>query len=152
ADSVKFLTFECDEGGSETNGCPGGGTDLNNDGDAGDLVIRELNVRSLEVKIVGTVDPGGDPLRGDPVGTGDGSTDVFISHGRCIEDTKVTCSPLSLPTTCDNGGFCDVSSSQQLGYTCHRDQGVCSDDSQCPPGVACRPDSTVPASSDVDHD
>src|SRR5262249_28073244 len=38
-DAVKFLTFECDQGGVVTTSCPGGGTDLNGDGDAGDLII-----------------------------------------------------------------------------------------------------------------
>src|SRR5207249_4923076 len=37
--TVRFLTYECAQGGTNYNGCPSGGTDLNGDGDAGDLVI-----------------------------------------------------------------------------------------------------------------
>ncbi len=34
------LVGECDQGGAETNGCAGGGTDLNGDGDAADHVVE----------------------------------------------------------------------------------------------------------------
>src|SRR5262249_47449232 len=37
--TVKFLTLECQQGGTNYSGCPTGGTDLNGDGDAADLVI-----------------------------------------------------------------------------------------------------------------
>src|SRR5262249_42538314 len=42
--TVRFLTYECDQGGPVTNGCPTGGTDLNGDGDAADLVLQVFNV------------------------------------------------------------------------------------------------------------
>jgi hypothetical protein len=38
-DSVVFLVPECGQGGAETDACPGGGTDFNGDGDAGDRVL-----------------------------------------------------------------------------------------------------------------
>src|SRR5439155_8673681 len=39
-DTVKFLTFECDQGGSVTTGCGSGGTDLNGVGDAAYVAIQ----------------------------------------------------------------------------------------------------------------
>ena len=56
-DSVKFLTFECDQGGGGVAiGCtsPGGGTDINGDGDAGDLVIQIYDTVTRTVTVVGT--------------------------------------------------------------------------------------------------
>jgi len=46
ANSVKFITWECDQGGSVLAGCPGGGTDLSGDQppSAGDLVIQTYNL------------------------------------------------------------------------------------------------------------
>jgi Tol biopolymer transport system component len=38
-DRVAFLVPECEQGGAELDGCPGGGTDMNGDGDAGDRVL-----------------------------------------------------------------------------------------------------------------
>ncbi|HEY2387887.1 MAG TPA: hypothetical protein VGK30_13060 [Candidatus Binatia bacterium] len=47
-DSVSFLTFECDAGGPVHDaGCPGGGTDLNGNGTADDLVVRTLPLRVM---------------------------------------------------------------------------------------------------------
>ncbi len=43
--TVKFLTFECDQGGTETRGCPGGGTDLDGDRRADHLVLQVLIVK-----------------------------------------------------------------------------------------------------------
>jgi hypothetical protein len=91
--TVKYLSYECQQGGAVTAGCPGGGTDLNDDGDAGDLVIQVCHLRTGEAVNVGTVvDPSGvliDPLQGDPVDaclTGvQGGTQIFLSTGRCIE-------------------------------------------------------------------
>jgi Tol biopolymer transport system component len=40
---LAFLVPECGHGGSETDGCPGGGTDLNGDGDASDRVLHVWN-------------------------------------------------------------------------------------------------------------
>ncbi len=46
---VAFRTPECDQAGSETTGCPSGGTDLNGDGDAGDEVMQVYNLETGEL-------------------------------------------------------------------------------------------------------
>lgn len=155
-DSVKFLTFECDQGGSVTSGCAAGGTDLNNDGDAADLVIERFNLRSRERKVIGTVaqlpgaEASSDPLAGDPVEGG--GTEVFVSTGRCIEDLLAPCDPSAGGNTCPNGAFCEQSGDVPTVGTCRRDQGVCASSADCPPEIACAPRVIVPASADGDAD
>ncbi len=81
--SVKFLTFECDEqGGVVSGGCPTGGTDLNDDGDADDLVIRIFDVPTATTRTIGTV-TGGNPLAGGDPTTGTGT--AYVASGQCIE-------------------------------------------------------------------
>jgi hypothetical protein len=140
--SVKFLTFECDQGGNVTAGCASSGTDLNGDGDAGDLVIRVFDVATGRTTTVGTVaqGAGGDPLQGGDIGGGTGT--VYTSSGRCIETLGGTC---TTNVDCGAGAFCDAS-------TCKREQGVCTTDSDCPPGITCQPGTIVPASPDTDGD
>ena len=43
--TVTFITIECAQGGSEFAGCPTGGSDLNGDGDAADIVKQVFNAR-----------------------------------------------------------------------------------------------------------
>jgi hypothetical protein len=151
-DSVKFLSFECDEGAggviSSRCGAPGG-TDLNNDGDADDLVIRVFNVRTQTTELIGTVitDPNGTPASGQnplddggPTDTGDGSS-VFVTQGLCVESDG------SCTTTadCANGATCSA-------QMCVRDQGTCRTDTDCPIGSTCTNDPVVPASPDTDGD
>jgi Tol biopolymer transport system component len=81
--SVKFLTFECDQGGSVVSGgCPTGGTDLNDDGDADDLVIQLFDVTTVTTRTIGTV-TGGNPLAGGDPTTGSGT--AYVSSGACVE-------------------------------------------------------------------
>jgi hypothetical protein len=58
------------------------GTDLNDDGDADDLVIQIYDVPSGTVRTIGTVTQG-NPLGGGDPGTTNGT--VYISTGACIE-------------------------------------------------------------------
>lgn len=158
---VKFLTFECDQRGGEKHGCVSGGADLNNDGDAADLVIQTYNVFSGETKVVGTVvtaqdtdaahNSAPDPTLGDPTTATDGSTEVFVSSGRCLEDLKTACNPQGVGQ-CENGGVCVQSGGNPAVGTCRHDQGVCVDDADCPPKVVCAHDVIVPASADADGD
>jgi hypothetical protein len=147
-DAVRFLTFECDDGGTVTNGCAGGGTDLNGNTPpyAGDLVIQSFNVRTRVTTAIGTVIPGDaqTPLPPDPPPATGGEQTVFASTGRCVELVGGSC---TLDGDCANGGFCD----QDLG-TCKRDQGVCVNDDDCPPGSTCTDDPIVAASPDTDAD
>jgi hypothetical protein len=137
--SVKFLTLECDQGGSVFSfGCPTGGTDLNDDGDADDLVIQLYDVPSDTVRTIGTVTQG-NPLGGGDPGTTNGT--VFISSGACIE-VGGTC---TVTPDCAAGAIC------QFG-TCTRTQGVCTTAADCPPGSTCEPQPIVPASPDTDAD
>jgi hypothetical protein len=158
--SVKFLTYECDQSGSEKKGCTAGGSDLNNDGDAADLVIQTYNVLSGQTKVVGTVstapDTGvhnsaPDPTVGDPTGGGDGSTELFVSSGRCMEDLKTPCNPQG-SGQCDNGAVCVQAGGNPSVGTCQREQRVCVDDADCPPKVKCQRQAIVPASADTDGD
>ncbi len=81
--SVKFLTVECDQhGGVFSGGCPTGGTDLNEDGDADDLVIQLFDVTTATTRTIGTV-TGGNPLAGGDPGTVKGT--AYVSSGACIE-------------------------------------------------------------------
>jgi cysteine-rich repeat protein len=149
--TVKYLTYECQQGGSVTAGCAAGGTDLNGDGDAGDLVIQVCHLRTGERVNVGTVvDPSGvliDPLQGDPIdpclGRGvTGGTQVFLSTGRCIETLGGLCSG---DGQCTAGAFCESG-------TCKKEQGVCRVVGDCPPASICRPDPIVPGGADQDCD
>jgi Tol biopolymer transport system component len=152
-DSVKFLTKECDQGGSVHTGCSTGGTDLDNNGDAAELVIERFNVPSNTATTLGAVNQTApaqpDPLKGDPASPG---TEAFTSQaGRCLEDQKVPCDPTASPDPCINGSFCVATTGPTAG-TCTREQGVCTNDAQCPPKVKCQPSTIVPASADTDGD
>jgi cysteine-rich repeat protein len=144
--TVKFLTHECEQGGSTFNvGCLGGGTDLNLDGDALDLVVQILKVRTGVVTTVATVDDQSgnliDPLQGDPLAAEEG-TQVFVSTGRCVEDRGTIC---TADADCDSGEFCDEG-------VCARDHGPCADADDCPGAAACEPEPVVAASADSDGD
>src|SRR5262249_1804466 len=95
--TVKFLTFECFQGGPNYTGCPTGGTDLNGDGDAADLVIQSPDVVTNTVLTIGTVVSPPTPMpipTGDPLAeTGDGSTVTATPAGRCVVGPTFTCDP-----------------------------------------------------------
>lgn len=159
ANSVKFLTFECDQGGTVKAGCPGRGVDLNNNGSADDLVIQTYNVVSGQTKVVGTVAPvegatgqisAPDPTLGDPTAPPDGGTEVFVSSGRCLETLAIACNPLV--AGCPNGTVCVQQGSLPTSGVCQRDHGVCENDAGCPPKVKCAAEVIVPASADADGD
>jgi hypothetical protein len=154
-DSIKFLTFECDEGAGQliSSGCEApGGSDLNNDTppDANDLVIRAFNVRTRVTAVIGTVikGPNDQPFpEQNPLDDGvpdepDGST-VFIAQGRCLEFSTVCAST----ATCTNGEFCDPTEGK-----CARDQGTCTKQADCPGAALCTDRPIVPASPDTDAD
>jgi hypothetical protein len=154
-DTVKFLTFECDEGAGQlvSARCASGGTNINNDTppDADDLVIQVFNVRTRTTTPIGTVvaDQNGNPLPdqnplddGGTTGGGDGGT-VYVTNGRCLEIGN-GCSDNSV---CANGAFCDATE-----HACVRDQGTCVSQTDCPTGSSCTSRPVVPASPDTDGD
>src|SRR6185436_5875161 len=61
--SVRFLTVECTQRGAVIAGCPTGGTDLNGDGTAHDLVIRSFT-DGFTTTIGAADETTGDPTQG----------------------------------------------------------------------------------------
>ncbi len=139
ATSVKFLSRECDQHGQVVSGgCFSGGTDLNDDGDADDLVIRLFDLASGTTRTIGTV-TNGNPLAGGDPGTTSGT--VYVASGTCVE----TAGPCSTTADCDLGSACEAN-------VCTKVQGVCTTGADCPPGSSCENRSIVPASPDSDDD
>src|SRR5262249_15113692 len=62
--TVRFLTFECDQRGNVTNGCPTGGTDLDGEvpPDANELILQQFDVKRRTTTVIGVA--GNEP--GDP--------------------------------------------------------------------------------------
>ena len=152
-ENVKFLTFECDQGGPVVSGnCATGGTDLNGEtpDDADDLVIQVFSLATGQSRVIGTVLPDDpdqpsppNPLPPDPPADDDtGNNTIYVSSGRCIETVG---GPCTTNADCDNGAFCEAS-------LCKRDQGVCETQADCPAGSTCESRPTVPASPDTDGD
>ena len=139
-DTVKFLTFECDQGGAVTNGCAAGGSDLNGNGNAGDLILQLFNVCTGERTVIGGIDPNN--KGSDPVGPG-----PFPSRGnRCMEPTvpSVSC---SVDASCPSGSGCFENTCKHpaavMPSTCDCPVGsaggaACPD---CPAGTTCEADS-----------
>lgn len=153
-DTTKFLTFECDEGAGQlvSARCASGGTDINNDADADDLVIQVFNVRTRTTTPIGTVivDGSNHPLPdqnplddGTSTDTPDSGT-VYVTDGRCLEVGN----GCSSNAVCANGAFCDL----QVEHACVRDQGTCVTQADCPTGSICKNRPVVPASPDTDGD
>jgi Tol biopolymer transport system component len=141
-DTVKFLTFEPDQGNQ----------DLNGDNDSLDLVIEVYDVVADVVKVLGAVNDASpaDPTQGGEV-AGDGT--VYVSSGRCIE-YLATPSSCSTSADCGAGAFCDQG-------VCTKDHGACEVTGtcppdprcDCPPGIACDlSKGAVIASPDTDGD
>lgn len=130
-DTVRFLTRELEQGNH----------DLNGDGDANDVVISTFDVVRNAVTVVATPDPetDTDPLAVPPASKGDDPSVVYSSTGRCIE--------LGGACPCTGEGFFCESGE------CRREQGVCANDDECPPGILCDTSAPiVPASPDTDAD
>ncbi len=107
ARSVKFLTVECDLGGVVSSfRCPSGGTDLNDDGDADDLVIQLFDVATGTTRVIGTVANGGNPLAGGDPGTPNGT--VYVSSGACLESATGNVQSVCVTTAdCPPGSTCE---------------------------------------------
>lgn len=140
--TVRFLTSECDEGGEVTDGCPSGGSDLNGDGDANDLVLQVFNVAratitdSLTAASGHRLDRNSSRTRtvGHAVFAGSVSTITAISLGICT-DTGDAC---TTDFDCPGGGECFVPPGgciENLETTCKP-----LDESPCPADQFCLPD------------
>src|SRR5206468_1327590 len=127
------------------------GTDLNGDGDAGDLVIQVLDVNSRETLTVGTVvsPPPFTPMpTGDPLGDqGNGSQVAAAPAGRCVPSPVVACDPTG-SNPCGSGASCDA-----VLHQCVLQQpGSCAAAADCPPGSQCAATTVVTATATVDTD
>lgn len=141
SDTVTFLTLECDQGGPRIDaGCPQGGTDLNGDATADDLVVQTFNVRSYAPgarnghrAVLGSAKTGVCTTTGvacvrsrDCGGTGI----CFVPPGGCIEDLGIACDPRQSTSGCSSTQFCfpDVGFPgqgrcfEQLAPTCTKDE------------------------------
>src|SRR5262249_52277077 len=141
--TVRFLTFECDQGGGvASGGCPRGGTDLNGDGDAADLVFQIFNVRrachtgdmadachvldgmstgictDTAAACVRDVDCGAAPAPG------------FGPPGGCIRDLGPSCDPEG-SDPCDPGQFCEPLLGSPGVGTCRVVDGPCQSQDDC---------------------
>lgn len=153
-DTVKFIAWECDDGGTVTDGCVGGGTDHSGDIPpfAGDLVIRVYNVRTNATQTIGRLTGGYPAANGGARGTGSplggaaqpgdpGAGVVYTDVGRCLEITGMCTGPAD----CGSDSTCS-------GGLCHREQGVCHENSDCFGNVGCSYEEIVVASADSDAD
>jgi len=120
--------------------CPTGGTDMNADGNADDLILQVFEFSAPAARaIAGLAEENvTDPL----VDGGDDAGVVFVGSGRCIEHFATPC---VADTDCGSGEFC-------AGATCARDHRPCEQDSDCPAGISCEGERSTPASADTDHD
>jgi len=123
---VTFLTLECDQEGPETSGCPSGGTDLNNDGDASDLILQKYDfcAKNKKTVSVGAVRDG-DP---NPLDENDESIAFLADGGRC--DLGVTCDPTN--DNCADGAYCQLDGCDLDTGRCDLHIGLsCSSDADC---------------------
>jgi hypothetical protein len=140
--SVRFLTVECTQRGANTGGCATGGSDLNGNGSAGDLVIRSFT-DGFTTTIGAVDDTTGDPLQGG--GTTGGGGTVSVSTGLCVE--------MLAGTSCMTDDDCVAAAGFCSAGVCARGQGTCSTTADCPAGTTCDLSAPiVPASADVDAD
>jgi hypothetical protein len=159
--TVRFLTVECTQRGTDTSGCASGGSDLNGNGSAGDLVIRSFaDGVTTTIGVVGGTS-GSDPLQGGGNTTGGGLGTVSVSSGLCAEVVACAVSTDCGPTGTCSAGACqcttDADCAAEAGFCsggiCMKGQGTCVTDAECPPAVPCSTSTPiVPASADVDGD
>ncbi|MGH7895196.1 MAG: hypothetical protein ACREQL_11050 [Candidatus Binatia bacterium] len=145
-DTVRFLTFECDQGGPVTVGCPAGGTDFNGDGDAGDLVVQVLNVR--QACHGGSLAAACHTLAGISAGvcttTGEacasdancGAGTCFVPPGGCVHDLGTACTP-GAPGSCPTGQFCKPAVGMPGSGTCNQVEGPCRNTADCTVPAVC---------------
>jgi Tol biopolymer transport system component len=79
---------------------------------------------------------------------------VFVSSGRCVEDTGVVCDPTAGAgrTGCRSGFMCQRVSEDTSTATCQREQRVCTTDDDCPRASSCRQELVTATANDSDGD
>jgi hypothetical protein len=148
-DTVRFTTLECAQGGSVTEGCPGGGQDLNGDGDAGDLVLQVFNVRREAEALAGAAAGRMRPLArtrvsAGAVEAGSLTTVAAASAGVCT-NTAAACAT-DAECGCDSAGcrpgICFTPPGgcvEDVGIVCDPDPAALPSD-RCAAGLFCRPE------------
>ncbi len=161
-DTVTFLTLECDQGGDNHIGCARGGTDLNRDGDAGDLVVQVLNVRQachtgdiahachvLAAASAGICTNTAESCATDAscdcpaAGAGCLPGTCFVPPGGCIRDRARPCDPSCRPgdsvcgPRCTPDEFCQPRLGQPHEGSCHAVEGPCGSSADCVEGAVC---------------
>ncbi len=151
--TVRFLTYECDQGGGGFIGpvgagvsqCPApGGTDLNGD-QAVSLILQVVDIDSHAVFPVVPVPDiaGATPLIGGEDGGASANKGVVSKGlGRCIE---------TFSTPCTTAAQCNAADTCLDGH-CARDHRACESAADCPANVPCRSLENTPASPDIDDD
>ena len=157
-DTVTFLTFECDQGGPlKDAGCATGGTDLDGNGDADELVLQTFNVSMQEAlgqiacprteKAGGIVHAGcTTSLAGASMGIctntgaacatakGCGGGTCFIPPGGCIKTLGSFCDPSRGSVDCGSqppGQFCEPIVGQPGAGVCEVVLGPCQTTADC---------------------
>jgi hypothetical protein len=146
--TVTFLTFECDQPGNTFDkGCPTGGTDLNNNGTADDLVVQTFNVAMAEAE--GMCGPSG---TGRPTATTRARTQV-VAGG--VQAGLVTTLAAAMGGVCTTtGAACATDVNCGGRGTCFVPPGGCILDrgtpcvpampNACPTGEFCQPTPNIP--------
>ncbi len=149
-DTVRFLTFECDQGGSEKAGCASGGTDLDGDGRADHLVLEIFGPRDVptarghERSATATIDSSRS-LAGVASGVCTNSGEAcardtncpangrcFVPPGGCVHALATVCNPSSTGSTgCSAGAFCDPLPGQPTQGICKQLVKSCESDADC---------------------
>jgi Tol biopolymer transport system component len=153
--TVKFLTFEADQGGQ----------DLNGDGTTNQLLLQVYDFCSGVTTTIGAVTGG---AAHDPTDAGDGSRAFQSPGGRC--DLGTTCNAVA--PACPDGSFCQDDTCSpatgkcalQTDVTCAVDADCqrcllrqppsCRTNNDCPAGVPCsaQPITAVTGVADTDGD
>lgn len=147
-DTVRYLTLECDQGGDVFAGCPTGGTDLNGDGDAGDLVLQVLNVpKALDAPATAATSLA---LAATPTGicTTTGAACVlesdcspgtcFVPPGGCVREVGPSCDPQDA-ASCPMGQFCQPALGMGGVGACAFIESACTRQAECSSGAVCSP-------------
>lgn len=144
-DTVRFLTDEVKEE-----------RDLNDDGDALDLLVQLFNLRDLTVTVIGQVErvPTAqrnsgvsiDPLENPPLDGANDNSQVFLTKGVCVEVRTTSCTN---DAACGIGESCDTTARR-----CRKDEGTCRPGvaSDCRPGATCVAEFAVASGKDADGD
>jgi cysteine-rich repeat protein len=148
AHTVRFLTLECDQGGTVTRGCPTGGSDLDGDGRADHLVLQVLNVEQGMATLAQNRARAATSATSAPAQTAEalsmaGSTHVLVaaSAGLCTTTGKACTDDLDCRDPASGNGKCFVPPGgcvRDLGTTCDPSKSPPEPDS-CPSGQFCSP-------------